>query len=195
MMIKTLARRGAETELRGDDRKSSECRREKMKIARESWIIAAIGLTDLVSTILFIEHHGASEANPLFHRLWEIGPLVFVAAKLACLIGPIAIFEWARRRRPQLVLLASRSVIAAYLLCYCVGFAGLNKPEPNGEETEAPIQVRIVRDELSEVHSNPQRMSPERWRAYVTKWRQAIDHATPAERPLLYSKLDRNITE
>src|SRR5579872_67719 len=88
--------------------------RKKMKIARESWIIATIGLADLVTTIVFIKHHGAQEANPLFRQFWEMGVFAFILAKLACLVGPLYILEWARKRRTQFVKVASRAVICAY---------------------------------------------------------------------------------
>ena len=99
-----------------------------MRISKESWIIACIGIGDLIATIFFIERHGAREANPLFHLLWNAGPIAFVGAKLLCLAGPIAILEWARRHNPAFVLSASRMVIVTYLACYGVGVASLNSP-------------------------------------------------------------------
>lgn len=105
-----------------------------MKIARESWIIATIGLADLVTTIVFIRHHGAQEANPVFRRFWEMGLIAFILAKLACLIGPIYVLEWARTRSTQFVKLASRAVIFAYLIMYGIGVAHLNGPSAQANE-------------------------------------------------------------
>ncbi len=97
-----------------------------MKIAKETWIILAIGLADLVTTILFIRYHGAQEANPLFKRYWEMGIAAFVGAKVAMLIGPLSVLEWARRRNPRFVSLALRSAIVGYVGMYGVGYARLN---------------------------------------------------------------------
>jgi hypothetical protein len=105
-----------------------------MKIARESWIIATIGLADLVTTIVFIRHHGAQEANPVFRRFWEMGLIAFILAKLACLIGPLYVLEWARTRSTQFVKVASRAVILAYLVMYGIGVAHLNGPSAQANE-------------------------------------------------------------
>jgi hypothetical protein len=100
-----------------------------MKITRESWVLAAIGIADLVTTIVFIEHHGAEEANPLFRHFWEMGLSVFILAKLALLACPLMVLEWARKRSPRFTLRALRGGIAAYILMYGVGFARLNNPQ------------------------------------------------------------------
>ncbi|HEV2474265.1 MAG TPA: DUF5658 family protein [Chthonomonadales bacterium] len=97
-----------------------------MRISRESWIIAAIGAADLVSTILFIRHHGAQEANPVFRHYWSMGILAFVAAKTICVVGPLFVLEWARKRSPRFVSMALRGAIAGYLILYGVGFVRLN---------------------------------------------------------------------
>lgn len=107
-----------------------------MKIAKESWIIAAIGLADLYSTVVFIRHHGAHEANPIFRSYWEMGLFPFILAKMACLVCPLAILEWARRRRPRLVSFALRGAIAGYVMLYGVGFFHLN-----GHRAEAATVV------------------------------------------------------
>lgn len=105
-----------------------------MKIAKESVVIAVIGLADLVTTIVFIQHHGAQEANPVFRHYWEMGLLVFIAAKLVCLLGPLSVLEWARRRRPRFVSLALRSAIVGYLALYCIGVSHLNTPQAHANE-------------------------------------------------------------
>jgi hypothetical protein len=97
-----------------------------MKIAKETWIILAIGLADLATTILFIQHRGAEEANPLFKRYWDMGLAVFVCAKMALLLGPLSVLEWARSRNPKFVSFALRGGIAAYLVMYGIGFYRLN---------------------------------------------------------------------
>src|SRR5437763_887092 len=104
-----------------------------MKIAKETWIILGIGLADLATTILFIQYHGAEEANPIFRGYLEMGLAVFVCAKMALLIGPLYVLEWARPRNPHFVAWALRSAIVAYVLMYSVGYYRLN----NGPDQEA----------------------------------------------------------
>jgi hypothetical protein len=118
-----------------------------MKIAKETWIILAIGLADLATTILFIQHRGAEEANPLFKRYWEMGLAVFVGAKIALLVGPLSILEWARTRNPKFVNSALRGAIAAYLVMYGIGFYKLNygaRPEYEFA-TPAALEYQIPR--------------------------------------------------
>ncbi len=104
----------------------SNGRRGRMKIAKESWILIGIGVADLISTIVFIQHHGAQEANPLFRHYWKMGVPAFVVAKLVCLLGPILVMEWARQRNPGFVRFALRTAIASYIFVYGVGFMRLN---------------------------------------------------------------------
>jgi hypothetical protein len=98
-----------------------------MKIAKETWIILAIGMADLATTIVFIQNHGAQEANPLFQRYWEMGLAAFVSAKIALLVGPLYVVEWARKRNPRFVSWALRGGIVAYIAMYAVGYVRLNQ--------------------------------------------------------------------
>jgi hypothetical protein len=119
-----------------------------MKIAKETWIIMAIGLADLATTIIFIQHHGAQEANPLFKRYWEMGIAAFVAAKFALLLGPLCVLEWARVRNPHFVSWALRSAIVGYVLMYGVGCFKLNHAPPPENEWAAmpapPIRMSMM---------------------------------------------------
>lgn len=99
----------------------------KTRIAFESWLMALIGLADLGSTIVFIERHGAQEANPIFRHFWEMGLGAFIVAKLVCLIGPLLVMEWARQRHPRFVAGALRIAILGYLALYGVGVLHLNR--------------------------------------------------------------------
>ena len=127
-----------------------------MKIAKETWIILAIGLADLATTILFIQHRGAEEANPLFKRYWEMGLAAFVGAKIALLVGPLSILEWARIRNPRFVSGALRGAIAAYLVMYGIGFYKLNYTV--GSESEFTDQIvlenHIPRHIVDRLHMN-----------------------------------------
>jgi hypothetical protein len=98
-----------------------------MKIAKETWILLAIGTADLATTIVFIQNHGAQEANPLFKYYWEMGLLTFVGAKIAMMVGPLCVLEWARQHNPRFVSWALRGGIVAYVALYSVGFLHLNQ--------------------------------------------------------------------
>lgn len=119
------------------------------RIAPESWIILFVGMLDLVTTLVWIGRHGAREANPIFQRYLEGGVAGFVLAKLACLLAPIFILEFARRRRPQFTLWASRFAIAAYLLFYAVGVVRLNMQSfrPRSPELASAVVLYGINDQ------------------------------------------------
>lgn len=97
-------------------------------------MIAVLGIADLITTIVFIEHHGAEEANPLFRHLWEMGLFAFISAKLLLIACPLMVLEWARKRRPLFTMRALRGAIAAYIMLYGIGFVRLNGPEAQAGE-------------------------------------------------------------
>ncbi|MGC8784266.1 MAG: DUF5658 family protein [Armatimonadota bacterium] len=95
-------------------------------ISRESWIIAAICVADLVSTLIFVHHHGAREGNPLMDFYLQKGVVPFILAKCTMFLLPIAIIEWARRHNPEFVRRMARFAIAAYIGLYAVVVAKEN---------------------------------------------------------------------
>ena len=97
-----------------------------MKIARESLWIAAIGIADLITTLIWVHYHGAQEGNPVFAHYLRMGIVWFALMKILLLAGPIYLLEWARRRRPRFTLNASRVGIGAYCGMYALGFLHLN---------------------------------------------------------------------
>jgi hypothetical protein len=97
-----------------------------MKLSRESVVIIALGIADLVSTLYWVAQEDASEGNPVFAHYLEMGPFVFIAMKLVMLTAAIFLFEWARHRRPEFTRRATRFTILAYLGLYAIGFARLN---------------------------------------------------------------------
>ena len=104
-----------------------------MRLARESWLLAAVCTLDLVTTIAFVNHRGAIEGNPVMGYFLTLGICAFVAAKLVLFLGPLAILEWARQYRPQFVTGMLRLAVVLYLGFYCVGVWRLN-----GTVDEAP---------------------------------------------------------
>jgi hypothetical protein len=97
-----------------------------MKISKESWVIFSLGIADLTTTLLWVQKHGAEEANPLFAHYLDMGSFWFSVMKIVMLAAPIFLLEWARRSRPRFTTYASRFAIAAYLVMYGVGYVRLN---------------------------------------------------------------------
>jgi hypothetical protein len=116
-----------------------------IKLSRESLIIFVIGIADLATTLIWVNTHGAQEANPVFAHYLAMGPVVFSLMKLVMLAAPIFLLEWARRHSPVFTRRAARFAIAAYVGLYGVGFVKLNSgklftPKP------PPIQSIAIED-------------------------------------------------
>jgi hypothetical protein len=92
-----------------------------MTLARQTWILVALCVADLVSTIAFVERLEAAEANPLMGFFLAQGVVMFVLAKMLFSAGPLALLEWVRKRRPQLALRALNLTIGLYLGLYGLG--------------------------------------------------------------------------
>ncbi len=108
-----------------------------MKIAKETVIIGVLGTIDLITTIIFIQHHGAEEANPIFRLFWNIGLPAFIAAKVLLTVCPLLVLEWARKRNPRFVQMGMRSAIAGYMMMYGFGFLHLNGPGADERDVRA----------------------------------------------------------
>ncbi len=102
-----------------------------MKLARESWVLIAICLADLVSTLVFVHAHGAQEANPIMQPFLLMGVIPFILAKSVFVFGPLYVMEWARRRRPKFVLCMMRVCIALYVSSYGAVVYRINSPGPD----------------------------------------------------------------
>src|SRR5512142_1409053 len=83
-----------------------------MKLSRETAVILAICLADLLTTIWLVRCHGAVEANPLMRPFLDHGLFTFVLAKSFFCLAPLAVLEWARRQHPVFVQTALRTGIA-----------------------------------------------------------------------------------
>lgn len=90
-----------------------------MRLARETWLLVAIGVADLASTLYLMRHGVVREANPVMAwYLVHFGVWAFCAAKTTMLVCPLMILEWARRIKPHLGLLALRIALIAYVALY-----------------------------------------------------------------------------
>ncbi len=99
-----------------------------MSFTRESQIIVAICLVDLVVTLALLSTATAREGNPLMDFYLQFGVGAFVLAKLCLLFLPIFIAEWCRQFRPQFVRRMLRLTIVAYLGIYTLLFLQHNVP-------------------------------------------------------------------
>src|SRR5690349_18512926 len=107
------------------------------KIAKESWLLAAICVADLITTLWFVRGGGAIEANPIMRHYLDLGVLPFILAKSTMVLGPLAILEWARTRRPRFVTSMLRVGILLYLGSYGAIVWRINQPDQYEEMTPA----------------------------------------------------------
>jgi len=97
-------------------------------LSPESWVLLFICLADLASTIFLVNSRDAVEANPLMAFYLEHGGTFgFALAKITMLAMPLAVAEWARRKRPRFVQQALRFTIMAYVVSYSLGVFQMNR--------------------------------------------------------------------
>ena len=89
--------------------------------SRETIIIAAICLLDLLTTLYWVSQGQAKEGNPVMAYFLNVGPGAFVSAKVLTFAPALVVAEWYRTRRPEFVTRLLRWVIAAYLFLYIAG--------------------------------------------------------------------------
>jgi hypothetical protein len=87
----------------------------KIKLMRETWILAAICLLDLVLTLWLIDAGHAKEANPVMQAALGMGVMWFVAVKCAYTFGPLTLLEMVGRRHTIVVRRYLRLGIGVYL--------------------------------------------------------------------------------
>jgi hypothetical protein len=124
-----------------------------LTLQRQTLALGAIGIIDLVTTLVFINHNGAAEANPLMATFLTHGIAVFLTAKLCFLAGPLLVLEWARKSRPVFVARALNVGMIAYVCLYMAGVTRVNAepdwdhlefagPKEVWQQIEARIQVQ-----------------------------------------------------
>lgn len=114
-----------------------------MKIARESWLLAAVCTLDLITTIWFVQRGNASEGNPVMRFYLERGIVPFALAKMLLFLGPLAVLEWARRRNPRFVRTMLRLGIALYVGAYGGVVWRINRP---GEPIPTEAQLIAMKE-------------------------------------------------
>jgi hypothetical protein len=91
---------------------------ERMRPSRETLIVAALCLMDLLSTLFLVHHRQASEGNFVMDYYLQQGTAAFVGAKCVLFVPALLIAEWYRRRNPRLVIKTLRLVIVLYVTFY-----------------------------------------------------------------------------
>jgi hypothetical protein len=98
-----------------------------MRLARETWLLLAVGLADLFSTVYLVRAGVIREANPIMAwYLVHFGTWVFCVVKCVMLMCPLFILEWVRRVKPYIGHWALRTALVAYLALYVVGVWSAN---------------------------------------------------------------------
>ena len=88
------------------------------RLSPEGLALFVICTLDALSTYLFLVLGIAREANPILRTAAEVSPCCFLTVKLLTFLPAIALAEWHKARRPQLIQLVLRSVLVVYLTIY-----------------------------------------------------------------------------
>lgn len=122
-----------------------------MRVARETWLLLAIGLADLVSTAYLVRHGLIREANPVMAwYLVHFGMWAFCAAKTTMLVCPLMILEWVRRVEPHLGVWALRIALLGYIVLYLSVVWQINEARFN-RLTSRYLPTRIRSDQHTAV--------------------------------------------
>jgi hypothetical protein len=94
-----------------------------MKLMRETWIMAAVCLLDMVLTLWLIHAGYAKEANPVMQAALSMGIAWFIAVKCAYTFGPLTLLEIVGRRHTVIVRRYLRLGIGIYLTLHLASIA------------------------------------------------------------------------
>lgn len=90
-------------------------------------LLFAVGLADLLTTIIWLKTGRAIEVNPIMAAVLHAGLGLFVMVKLSTLVIYVSVMEWYRRRRnPAFARLMSNVALFGYLGIYFVSFCCVN---------------------------------------------------------------------
>lgn len=89
-----------------------------LRVCPEVLLIAVICTLDMLTTAYWLQHHMATEANPLLRLQAEHGLFTFCAAKLLSFVPALAAAEWYSRRRPDFIRPLLRLTASLYLTIY-----------------------------------------------------------------------------
>lgn len=95
---------------------------KRLQPAKESYILLAICLIDLMLTIWLVSTRRATEGNPLMAFYLKKGWDSLIIAKTLLVVLPLFIAEWGRIHRPIFVKHVLRFAIIAYLVTLSIAF-------------------------------------------------------------------------
>ncbi len=114
-----------------------------MKLTRESMILIALCVVDLVSTLILLRTNAAREGNPLMAFYLRYGVGTFVLMKLTLIFLPVFVAEWSKQYRPRFVRTMLRAAIVTYAAMYLVLFLTINvgaQPPTHSAPVSEPIR-------------------------------------------------------
>ena len=117
-----------------------------MTLMRESLVLAAVCLADLLSTLVLVGHQHASEGNPLMGYYLQLGIGVFILVKLMLVVLPVFILEWSKQFVPTFARRVVRIAIVAYIGIYAGLFLGVNiRPLfADSMPTQPPVEQHVL---------------------------------------------------
>lgn len=98
----------------------------RLTLSRDSIILIAIGMADLISTVILLNAGGAVEGNPVMAYFLRYGICVFILMKMMLISIPVMIFEYCRQFKPKFVALMVRFAITAYVAVYASLYLTIN---------------------------------------------------------------------
>lgn len=98
----------------------------RLTLNRDSIILIAIGVADLISTVILLNIGRAVEGNPVMAYFLHYGIGVFILMKMVFISLPVMIFEYCRQYKPQFVTMMVRFAITAYVAVYISLFLTIN---------------------------------------------------------------------
>lgn len=87
--------------------------------------LVTVAMFDLVTTLMWL-NAGHGEGNPLFAFFASKGSFAFVLGKLAFVVGPLLIIEWARSKRPVTAEIGTWMAALAYTYLWGSHVIGLH---------------------------------------------------------------------
>ncbi|MCX8052702.1 MAG: DUF5658 family protein [Armatimonadetes bacterium] len=102
-------------------------KRRSSRILPANAALVAVGLIDLLTTLIWLRAGIAVEVNPIMAAVLRCGLSAFIGLKLTTLATYLTVMEWYRRRRSAAFARSvARITLASYLAIYAISFAYVN---------------------------------------------------------------------
>jgi|GEM_PF-1516116 len=98
----------------------------RLSPGKESYILLAICLVDLLITLWLVSTHRATEGNPIMAFYLKQGLGTLITVKLIFVLLPLFIAEWGRIYRPEFVRHILRLAILLYAGIFALAFVNTN---------------------------------------------------------------------